>query len=254
MSSNTITFSILKVNGGNKKPVVDENGYYRVTLGAFNSFNSRGDFYLTDGVRDLIENKSSALYKRLEKGYLNGEMGHPEQTPGMSMNDYFIRNLRIEMSNISHHIKEIMLTPTNVDSGMPGKGTVLKVEGWVKPSGPHGELLKQALDNPDQNVAFSVRSFTEDTRVGNIIVKKVLNIVTWDWVLQPGISQANQWDSVSFESHDLFSCDYKELFKMVDNMKELGLSHEASDIKDMLLETIDNKSTAVNCNDRLLKW
>lgn len=254
MSSNSITFSILKVNGANKKPVVDENGYYRVTLGAFNSFNSRGEFYLADGVRDLVENKSSLLYKRLEKGYLNGEMGHPVRQPGMSMEDYFNRNLRLEMSNISHHIKEIIFTPTDVNSGMPGKGTVLKVEGWVKPSGPHGELLKQALDNPDQNVAFSIRSFTEDTRVGSNVFKKVLNIVTWDWVIQPGISQANQWDSISLESYDLFSYDINDIVKKVNNLQNLGLSHEDSDIRELLLETVDKKSISVNCNDRLLKW
>lgn len=253
-ANNSIIFSILRAPSSNKQPEVDANGYYKVALGAFNTFNSAGDFYLADGVRDLIENQSSLLHKRLVKGYLNGEMGHPQYQIGMSKESYFTRNLRIEQSNISHHIKEIMLTPTNKDSGMPGKGNVIKVEGWVKPAGPHGHLLKEALDNPDQNVAFSIRSFTEDTMIGGRNIKKLLNIVTWDWVLQPGIDLANQWDNASMESYELLRVDLNELIKTSKDLDKLGLGHEENDVKEFLTETFNIKNNNSNCNSRLLRW
>ena len=255
MSANSIVFSILKTNSSNKTAEIDANGYYKVTLGAFNTFNSSGDFYLADGVRDLIENQSSIFHKRLTKGYLNGEMGHPQFVPGMSREQYFNRNLRIEQSNISHHIKEVIITPTNIDSGMPGKGTVLRVDGWVKPSGPHGELLKKALDNPDQNVAFSIRSFTEDTFVGGKVIKKLLNIVTWDWVLQPGIASANQWDTVSLESNEIFTFNLDDFIKEgnVDLIK-MGIGHEDEEVREIVKETIVNKRLSSNCNEPLLRW
>ena len=254
MSSNSIIFTILKTNVANKQTEIDSNGYYKVTLGAFNTFNSSGSFYLADGVRDLIENKSSILHKRLTKGYLNGEMGHPAFVPGMTRDQFFTRNLYIDQSNVSHHIKEIILTPTNIDSGMPGKGNVLRVDGWIKPAGPHGELLKQALDNPDQNVAFSIRSFTEDSISNGRTIKKLLNIITWDWVLEPGIKLANQWDTISLESNEILRLDIDELVKNGQFMDNVGISNESEDIKSILEETISNKRMSNNCNDLLLKW
>ena len=251
MSANVLTFSAIKVYDQNKEVKQDENGYYYVTLGALNCFNSSGAYYVADGVKDLIENESNLFAKRLANGYLNGEMGHPSFIPGMSHNDFLIRNLKIEQSNISHHIRSVELIPTDEDSGLPGGGKIIKVMGWVKPAGEKGAFLKEALDNPDQNVAFSVRSLTNDKPVKGVIIKKIMQIVTWDWVVEPGIKCANKWSTMSMESADLMTINIADIEKVVsENLKYgIGLEADNNDIRTMLKEVnqrIEINTTSVN--------
>lgn len=252
--SNSIIFTSVKTHADNKKLEVDDKGYYKVILGAVDAFNESGDFYLSEGLKELITEDSSSLARRLKAGYLKGEAGHPVYEQGMSNADYFSRNLRIHLPNTSHHIREIILTPTNSDSGLPGKGKTILVEGWIKPSGPHGDALKKDLDNPDCNVAFSIRSFTQDTKVNGINIKKLAQIVTWDWVLEPGIRKANKWEKLSMEAFEYkFNID-----DIVNNGKInecLNCSLESNDEKELVNELIvtinKNLSKKIEC---LKKW
>ena len=240
MASPAITFSILKTHASNKQLEKDSSGYYKVTLGAINSFNSAGQFYIADGVKELVEDSSSLLAKRLKSGYLNGEMEHPEYKQGMTKEAYLLRTLKIDMTNISHHIKEIMFIPTETNSGLASHPKTIRVMGWVKPSGPKGHLLQQAIDNPDQNVAFSIRCLTKDEYIGGVYIKKILQIITWDWVLAPGISIANSWDTLSTESMDLCSFKLEELLDKNGDLKsKLGIGFEDDDTRAMIQGVID---------------
>jgi len=256
MSSNILTFSAIKVYDQNKEVKQDENGYYYVTLGAINCFNSAGAFYVADGVKDLIENESNLFAKRLTNGYLNGEMGHPTFIPGMSHNDFLIRNLKIEQSNISHHIRAVELIPTDEDSGLPGGGKVIKVMGWIKPAGEKGQYLKEALDNPDQNVAFSVRSLTNDKPVKGVIIKTIMQIITWDWVAEPGISCANKWATMAMESFDLLTIDIADIERTIENniKYNIGLESDNNDIKTMLKEITHRADINTNSIETFNRW
>lgn len=206
--ANTIIFTSIKGYGDNRLLEKDENGYYRVTLGAINAFNASGEFYLAEGVKDIIENDSNSLARRLKGGYLKGEAGHPVYETGMSKAEFFARNQRIHLPLVSHHIREVMLTPTNIPSGLPGKGNLVIVEGWIKPSGPMGDSLKKDLDDPECNVAFSIRSFTHDIMIAGTNNKKIVQIVTWDWVVEPGIKIANKFSKLASESLQLETVEY----------------------------------------------
>ncbi len=257
--SNKIIFSAIKTNADNKKLEQDDKGYYKVILGAINAFNTSGDFYLADGVKDLIEDQSHSLSRRIKSGYLKGEVGHPVYEVGMSKAQFFARNLRIDLPNVSHHIRELILTPTNEPSGFPGKGNTILVEGWVKPSGPKGDALKKALDDPDQNVAFSIRSFTQDEVVNGVNTKKLLQIVTWDWVLEPGINTANKWDTlkkstVSIESMDLEYIDIDFLAKGNDINECLNCSLESKDDLEFTNELISNYNKNNKMSNILTHW
>ncbi len=70
--------------------------------------------------------------------------------------------------------------------------------GEVRPSGPYGQVLKDALDNPHENVYFSVRSLTVDDMMRG--VKYTRDIVTWDFVNEGGIYNANKYYSPALES------------------------------------------------------
>ena len=241
---NEIFFTTIKSSTDNRKLEMDKNGYYKVNLGGLNTFNSNGEFYVADGVKDLLTNKSSSLARRLKSGYLKSEMDHPQYNPAMSKAQFYSRNMKIDIANTACHIRDIILTPTSEASDVPGQGNFILIEGWIKPSGPHGEALKKALDNPDENVAFSIRSFTSDKVVNGIRMKKIMQIITFDWVLEPGIAKASKWKKLSIESLDLCSISVEEIANNDGTINEcFNCGLEDGDMKDMTKELISN------CND-----
>lgn len=200
-----IIFTYTKSDVLNKQIPKDEQGWYQVNLGALNAFNAHGHFYVAEGVRDLIENSDSRLGKKLREGYLEGEQEHPVYTPGMSKVDFLIRVMKIDPDRKSHHIKKIEVVDSGVPVGGGFEGNVLTLVGWVKPMGNKGHLLKESLDDPEVNTAFSVRSLTDDVYERGTLIKKITTLITFDWVNEPGILTANKFDSrrVSVESFNV---------------------------------------------------
>lgn len=187
----------------NKKIERDDQGWYKVNLGAINAFNAHGAFYLQDGVNELLHNPESRLAQKLANGYLIGEMEHPKITPNMSPEEVFMLVSHINRENQSHHIKKIEIEDTGISPGKGFPGTILQLVGWVKPCGPKGQYLQECLDDPEINTAFSVRALTSIGRVGMTEVRKIESIITFDWVTEPGIPSANKFDTkrVSIESY-----------------------------------------------------
>lgn len=244
----SIVFSIVKSHNDNKVLEKDDHGYYKVCLGGLNTYNSAGAYYIADGVKELVSNPGSLVYRRLKSGYLNGEMGHPPFLPGMSKSDFILRNMKIDQSNISHHIKELEFVPDN-------KGSLIRIMGWVKPSGPHGELLRQALDNPDQNVAFSIRSFTDDTIQGGRTIKQIREIITWDWVVEPGIKEANSWDTLAMESIESLQITLADIKKIEKDVAvSTFMSNEANDIMSTISRIGNIVKLNSNSNDLFNRW
>ena len=245
-----IVFSYVRTGAENKQIKKDDKGYYFITLGAFNAYNRSGAFYLMDGVRDLVENKSSSLNRRIRDGYLKGEAGHPNYETGMSKVEFYERNLKIEQTRISHHIRDIVFTDTKTPCGMPGKGNIVLVQAWLKPDGPMGDALKKSLDDPEQNVAFSIRCFTKDEMVNGTVIKQVVQIVTWDWVVEPGMKMANKFDTLNLESLDFTPISLRSLREY---NNELSISTESADINVMLDDIERNISKHdINTNNSVL--
>ena len=245
-----IVFSYVRTGAENKQIKKDDKGYYFITLGAFNAYNRSGAFYLMDGVRDLVENKSSSLNRRIRDGYLKGEAGHPNYETGMSKVEFYERNLKIEQTRISHHIRDIVFTDTKTPCGMPGKGNIVLVQAWLKPDGPMGDALKKSLDDPEQNVAFSIRCFTKDEMVNGTVIKQVVQIVTWDWVVEPGMKMANKFDTLNLESLDFSPISLRSLREY---NNELSISTESADIN-VMLDDIERNITKhdINTNNSVL--
>jgi len=168
--------------------IKDKNGYYKVSLGKLNSYNDIGIFYRINNIEDII-GEGSVLGRRLTKGILKGEKGHPDVT-SMTEMELKKRTIQIDMDRTSHHIKRIELVKTGkkIAFGLDE----YEVYGWVIGSGKYGEELNKDLENPDINVPFSIRSLVREKRVGNIRVRDLVIISTWDWVREPGYSNATQ--------------------------------------------------------------
>ena len=199
--SNQVRFACTALAGTNRagKLVADANGYYDMVVGGLNVFNSVGQYYTYEGAKELFE-ESSQFMRRVKRGVLAGEQGHPKWQPGMSEAAYAQRIMSIYEENVCCHHKEVYLDFDNVkdEAGRP----VIAIRSKLKPAGPHGEALRQSLENPDENVCFSIRAFTDDFQDrGRGLTKRILRtIVTWDRVTEPGLSVAEKYKSPSLES------------------------------------------------------
>lgn len=194
---NSIQFVCTALAGVNKVGNLKQTdqGYYRVVLGALNMFNSAGEFYDYEPARALFEG-SSQLMRRCARGALRGEYGHPKPLPGQNSNDFANRVMSIYEDKVSHHIMNLMLDFESIQvKGKP----VIAIIGDVLPAGPMGDALERSLKNPNENVCFSIRAFTDDHRLGGIVHRHLKTVVTWDYVNEPGLSVAEKWQSPALE-------------------------------------------------------
>lgn len=255
MSASNVALTGIKTYTPSKSINKDANGYYEFVLGAVNSLNSCGEFYLKDGIEKFINDENFILARKLKNGYLHGELGHPKFLPGMDKTAYYNRNINVDIQNVSHHIKSVWTEDTNIDSGIRGRGNVVLLKGLVKPSGVHGKLLQEHIDNNDSNTAFSIRALTMNKNIAGVTYKTIVQIITWDWVLEPGIRQANKWHNLSTESIDYATFSIEELTVNTNEVyKELAVACEATEeAKDLLHEAVCNLKRN-NAQDILYRW
>ena len=242
-----LNLTVIKTTAGNKVVKPDSNGYYKVTLGAFNVRNHSGAVYKFDGVRDLLKDDKCLVTSRLKAGRLRAEADHPPRVPGMTDSNFILRNMEISMKCVCAHIKEINIKETNISENIPGVGNVVIVEGLVKPSGAFSAALQESLDNPEEDTCFSIRSFTKDKAVNGVTYKQVTQIVTWDWINAPGIRYASKLGSPSVESQDICMFDVDELAAAV---KSKSVSVESDDVE----ECIESLASDYVKDDILTKW
>lgn len=199
--SNSVRFSCSALIGSNKVGNLKKNerGYYPLVVGALDVYNSAGQLYVFEQAKELFKD-SSQLMRRVSRGALRGEYGHPKMSPGMNADSFANRVMSIYEENTCCHHKSISLDFDNVKdaSGKP----VIAIISEVCPSGPMGPALERSLNNPDENVCFSIRAFTDDYRDRGITKRVLKTIVTWDYVNEPGIAVANKFDAPALESID----------------------------------------------------
>lgn len=172
-----------------------DNGYYEVRLGALGAFNSQGWLYSEPEGRQLLEG-SGGLMRMLDTARLRGECGHPRYRAGMSQLEWFSRVNDIFEPNVCFHIRRIRLEP-----GVDERGrAVTMVIGEVKSSGKESGWFDRQLENRDEDVCFSIRSFTDDKVINGVKTKKLRKIVTWDTVNEPGIAKSSKYGTTSLES------------------------------------------------------
>lgn len=198
---NNITFTCTRLNGTNKVGELKKNerGYYPMIIGALNMFNSAGMYYRYDAAKQFFE-ESSSLMRRVKRGALRGEYGHPRREAGMSMQAYYARLLSIHEDKVCCHFASISLDFENYkdDQGRP----IVAILGEVAPNGPLGHVLEKQLQNPAENVCFSIRSFTDDRMERGVINRYIKTVVGWDYCNEPGIAVATKYDSPALESLD----------------------------------------------------
>lgn len=197
-----IVFSCTKLAGTGKSGILTPgpDGYYRQVIGALRCFNSAGHFY-TDEQRaiDLFK-ESSGFQRRVKRGAVRAEVDHPDWLKGMTEAEFEARMYYVDPKNCCAQFAKIELDFDNYkdDSGNP----IIAIIGEFIPSGVHGAMLEKQLKNGRENVCFSIRAFTFDRMVGGRKMRTLADIITFDYVNEPGIAIASKYDShMSLESH-----------------------------------------------------
>jgi hypothetical protein len=249
--------SIKSKKGIKRKMLPDDTGYYTMIVGALNVFNSRGEFYRLPGGVEQITNGSSIFNRRLKRGAVRSEVDHPEFDPTKmkTVSDYIKRIYKIDKNNVCAHIKEVWLEETDIPSGFPGAGNVVFIKAKIKPSGIKAKGLQDALENEDENVMFSIRSITDVTKINGITVRTIKDIVTFDWVLEPGIEYASSWKELGIESirDDITEIGLEEIFTEEGTLQACVNCGIESETKDMI-SSLYNLVSVDNSNDPMDRW
>lgn len=230
MFNNTILKGINK--GGVLKP--DESGYYDMVLGALGVMNSAGEKYVNTATARRTFESNGTLMRRINQGLLRGEYGHPDPADSPNFLAFESRVRKIKEDRISHHISKVWLEEIEY------KGQkVLGIMGKIKPCGPHGKALEDSIKNPDENVTFSGRYYSNVGNVGGVRQREIHTVATWDFVSEPGIECANKYASPSLESMGDMLIDEDQMRAAVAREaenQELAMSMESSGItaKDLM--------------------
>lgn len=210
------------------------DGSFDVILGALNSFNRRGDLYPIDAsIRKLFE-ASSTLQDRIHSNTLYGEANHPDLGIYRTEEEKSARYLSIDMTRVSHLITAVSVddTPTRIE-GQPEP--VYLIRGKVVPHGKYGEQLKENLTSKHANTAFSIRSLTANVIIGGVLHRRLVHIITWDWVHRPGINSAYKDKAIAYSSEDFVTYTSNDIHKLENMLKDTSkMSIESEDVSNIL--------------------
>ncbi len=248
-----LVFNCTALVGTNKVGTlpVDSNGYREVILGALDFDNSIGQQYDSRAAEKLLSENQSFI-RRIKAGYLKGEYGHPKKQPGMSMRDYLIRIMTIEETLVSHHIKSVWIDKSKV---MHGGKNVVAIMGQVKPCGPYGPALEKSFANPDENVAFSIRSITDDFLVRGKVSKHLREIAGWDHVVEPGLSVANKYQTPSLESmNQEFTVDTNMIRSLIESPNQYNIATESANMLKSLLLQAEKVQRSIGRSAPSISW
>lgn len=216
---------------------VDSSGYRWVILGALNAYNEAGWYYSFEHAKALFEN-SAELMRRIDNKRLRGENGHPRFQPGMTQLQWFTRVADLYEPNLCSHYSKVSLSfdGHKDEAGRP----IILIMGLTKDSGAQGQFLEKQFQNPEEDVCFSIRSFTEDQIIAGRKTKMLKKIVTWDVVNEPGMRPASKSNSLlqgvtpAMESLNLSMTEQADL--------------EVSFFTDSLRKEIDHERAIVGSN------
>jgi hypothetical protein len=250
-----VKFTATKLVGTGKKGVLkpDADGYYEMVIGGLNTFNSAGEYYTLEGARALFE-ESSAFMRRVKNGCLKGEVGHPKRVPGMTMDQYVGRILSLDETNICCHFADIWLDPSyGQKNPQMNNSKLVAIVARLKPVGVRGEALRQALENGPENVCFSIRALTKDYFERGQTFRVLNQIVTWDWVTEPGIANATKYHSPALEDLEEQQI-LRSAIERVAHSHGSGLAIESS--RALALECLDSFETQEKnpVKSVLMKW
>ncbi|UQT03077.1 prohead core protein protease [Serratia phage vB_SmaS-Totoro] len=245
-------FEVTALKGVNKVGNIKrlDNNYIEVILGALEFPNSIGAVYDMDRAMRFFE-PGSIFQRRIVQGFLRGELGHPKEYNCRDYRQYVERIHTIDEGNWAIHIRKVTIVP---GYRLPDGQIVTAIIGEVTPTGPNAAVVERILQNPDENLAFSIRSMATDRIVGGKRRKYLDNVITFDVVNEPGISVATKYNAPSCESMDLAAVFPEIIRTMVDDTeKEVALESSLGQTV-AAIRAIDRKEYVRNHSSAITRW
>lgn len=235
-----------KMVGLNKVVEKNEKGWYRVKFGEFNTYNSKDEFYLDTGLKELFAETDSylSIKNRLESGLLKGEVTHPVRE-GHTETEWVQRNILIHGGFASHTIMnlEYIVTNKEVMSGYK----VIELWAWILPTeNEHGRSLKADLDNPDVNVAFSIRCFSRIVYINGKRCRQITKIVTWDLIDIPGMKNSTKGGDIEAITRESGLSDFLITNETLDNLSTILKNSEVTSESAGFLSVVEDLKAMVN--------
>ena len=201
---------ILPKSGKNGILTPDDEGYYTLNGGGFNIPNRQGVTYSFNSYIQECMSPESDFRRRLERGEVQGEMGHPPRyylklVDGQvvrheitTVYEWILRLRTIDQDRVCMLISDVLFSWEGNDP----KTSPLNVKYRLKPFGPFGKYLEEHLKTPSANTSISIRTVISPTSP----MDKYRNVEYWtgaDWVPEPGMDKANKWMTEGCEGLDL---------------------------------------------------
>lgn len=194
---------ILASNGkkGLLKPI-DDSGYYLLNAGGFNVPNRNGIKYTANQYIQECMSEDSDLMRRIKRGEVYGECGHPpmffyERVNGVivrtkitDLYQWIMRLKTIDMDRAAFHIRNIHF---DTDAWTPNNNGPIYNSIEVKPylSTVFGKMFEENLLTPDMNTSVSIRTVTAPQQFGHN-TREVEYFTGYDWVYEAGMDWANK--------------------------------------------------------------
>jgi hypothetical protein len=204
--------------GPNTELEVDEYGYRKLIVGAFNLASRNGPIYpITKTVEQIFEDSSSFM-RNVRESNCRGELGHPN-IQGLSMVQIINRLNFIDPKSVAVHYRAFE-KPTEIKDEYGKKIHV--VYAWLKPSGPYHDTLERRLNNRAENCAFSVRSLTDEIVENGQRKKLITDIITYDVVEAPGMKCTTKFDTLEAQEHNVIGLEEITTSQVTFTDKELN--------------------------------
>lgn len=141
--------------------VPDADGYYTVNLGNFSEYSLSGRKYTQESI-------TKEFIRRCQRGPMYVEFGYPN-FDGLSDQEKVQRTMAVDENRMCGVINIGTLD-----------GTMM--QGKFKPFGPHGNIVRDMLCEPNEELCFGMRCIS---RAGLWPSAEVINLATFDLIAPP---------------------------------------------------------------------
>lgn len=201
MSKIICSCAVTQLEGKKRKLKEAGDGYFEILVGAFGLFVNGYHWDYNNEIEKMFRS-GARLQRDVVDGKLYAEADHPEmaewidgkRTPELVEALWMDRLTKIMQKNAVGHFRKLALVP------LRGEHRNDRIVGVMSEYKPLTEAERCAIDTPDINPAYSVRSFSRGYKRAGIDHQAATHIVTYDRVTRGGVGQADKYGTPSLQS------------------------------------------------------
>jgi len=238
-----------------KRPGVikpNEKGEYKIIVGGLNIYSGNGFYYKhTPKVEKIL---TTGVFKmKLDAGKVMSEANHPNFSVYRKESEVIERMMQIDESNALAAIVNITVVKTDKLDPL-FNNPIYHIVATMVPQGPKKDELIRLFADPDAELCFSVRSFSDSYDVNGVVVKEQKMFITWDRVTNPGhyvakksFTNGNMLDLESIEEIRFTDIEINNIRTTLHNKIDMGLDLESLNDVNELLNVFDTCPQGGEC-------